>query len=117
MATGTLPSDYQAFLQSIKARVQQAQLRAVVAVNKELILLYWQIGKEILQRQQREGWGAKVIDRLSADLHAAFPQMKGFLPAISNICVRLRRRILKNHLCSRLLHKFPGSTTVFYSTK
>jgi hypothetical protein len=67
-------SDYQAFLQSIKARVQQAQLRAVVAVNKELILLYWQIGKEILQRQQREGWGAKVIDRLSADLHSAFPQ-------------------------------------------
>jgi hypothetical protein len=55
MATGTLPSDYQAFLQSIKARVQQAQLRAVVAVNKELILLYWQIGKAILTRQKREG--------------------------------------------------------------
>jgi predicted nuclease of restriction endonuclease-like (RecB) superfamily len=75
-----LPADYQALLQSIKIRVQQAQLKAVVAVNTELIVLYWQIGKEILARQEKEGWGTKVIDRLSADLHAAFPQMKGFSP-------------------------------------
>ena len=80
MPTDILPSDYQAFLRSIKTRVQQAQLRAVVAVNKELILLYWYIGKEILARQEKEGWGTQVIDRLSADLHAAFPQMKGFSP-------------------------------------
>jgi predicted nuclease of restriction endonuclease-like (RecB) superfamily len=75
-----LPADYHAFLQNIKTRVQQAQLKAVVAVNQELILLYWQIGKEILARQEQEGWGTKVTDRLSADLHAAFPQMKGFSP-------------------------------------
>jgi predicted nuclease of restriction endonuclease-like (RecB) superfamily len=80
VTTDILPSDYQSFLQGIKTRVQQAQLQAVVAVNKELILLYWQIGKAILTRQQREGWGTGVIDRLSADLHAAFPQMKGFSP-------------------------------------
>jgi predicted nuclease of restriction endonuclease-like (RecB) superfamily len=73
-----LPSEYHAFLATIKARIQQAQLKAVVAVNTELIGLYWQIGQEIWQRQQKEGWGAKVIDHLSADLHAAFPQMKGF---------------------------------------
>jgi predicted nuclease of restriction endonuclease-like (RecB) superfamily len=78
VTTDILPSDYQAFLHSIKTRVQQAQLKAVVAVNKELIVLYWQIGKEILERQEKEGWGTKVIDRLSADLHAAFPQMNGF---------------------------------------
>jgi predicted nuclease of restriction endonuclease-like (RecB) superfamily len=59
-------------------RFDFAQPRAVVAVNKELILLYWYIGKEILARQEKEGWGTQVIDRLSADLHAAFPQMKGF---------------------------------------
>ena len=58
--------------------MQQAQLKAVVAVNAELIVLCWQIGKQILDRQEKEGWGTKVIDRLSADLHAAFPQMKGF---------------------------------------
>jgi predicted nuclease of restriction endonuclease-like (RecB) superfamily len=75
-----LPSDYHAFLQSIKTRVQQAQLKAVVAVNTELIMLYWQIGREILERQGKEGWGTGVIDRLAKDLHAAFPQMKGFSP-------------------------------------
>jgi predicted nuclease of restriction endonuclease-like (RecB) superfamily len=80
VTTERLPADYQAFLQSIKTRVQQAQLKAVVAVNTELIVLYWQIGKEILERQEKEGWGTKVIDRLSADLHAAFLQMKGFSP-------------------------------------
>jgi predicted nuclease of restriction endonuclease-like (RecB) superfamily len=78
VAADILPSDYQAFLRNIKTRVQQAQLRAVVAVNKELILLYWYIGKEILARQEKEGWGTQVIDRLSADLHAPFPQLKGF---------------------------------------
>ena len=46
--------------------------------NREVQLLYWYIGKEILARQEKEGWGTQVIDRLSADLHAAFPQMKGF---------------------------------------
>jgi predicted nuclease of restriction endonuclease-like (RecB) superfamily len=80
VTTEKLPSDYQAFLHSIKTRVQQAQLKAVVAVNTELIVLYWQIGREILQRQETEGWGTGVIDRFSKDLHAAFPQMKGFSP-------------------------------------
>lgn len=80
MGKDLLPSDYSAFLHTIKTRIQQAQLRAVVAVNTELIRLYWQIGHEIWQRQQAEGWGAKVIAHLSADLHAAFPQMKGFSP-------------------------------------
>jgi predicted nuclease of restriction endonuclease-like (RecB) superfamily len=80
VAVDILSSDYQAFLRSIKTRVQQAQLRAVVAVNKELILLYWYIGKEILARQHKERWGTGVIERLSTDLHAAFPQMKGFSP-------------------------------------
>ena len=73
-----LPTDYQTYLHTIKTRIQQVQLQAVLAVNKELILLYWSIGKEILARQKKEGWGANVIGRLSRDLHAAFPQMKGF---------------------------------------
>jgi predicted nuclease of restriction endonuclease-like (RecB) superfamily len=80
VAADILPSDYHSFLRSIKTRVRQAQLQAVVAVNKELILLYWYIGKEILARQHKEGWGAGVIERLSTDLHAAFPQMRGFSP-------------------------------------
>jgi predicted nuclease of restriction endonuclease-like (RecB) superfamily len=78
MTNELIPSDYQTFLQTIKSHIQQAQLHAVQAVNRELLLLYWQIGRGILERQQQQGWGAKVIEQLSHDLHAAFPQMKGF---------------------------------------
>ena len=69
---------YEDFLSELKSRISSAQLRAVVAVNKELVLLYWQIGRDILNRQQQQGWGAKVINRLAADLQKAFPEMKGF---------------------------------------
>lgn len=73
-----LPPDYNHWLTELKSRIHQAQQRASLAVNKELVLLYWQIGQDILIRQQREGWGAKVIDRLAQDLRNAFPDMKGF---------------------------------------
>jgi hypothetical protein len=65
------------FLAALKRRIQTAQLHASLAVNQELVLLYWQIGRDILDRQERESWGAKVIDRLAADLKRAFPDMKG----------------------------------------
>lgn len=71
---------YSQFLADLKSRIQAAQLRAALAVNRELVLLYWQIGRDILDRQARESWGAKVIDRLAADLKNAFPDMKGFSP-------------------------------------
>ncbi|MCX6359716.1 MAG: PDDEXK nuclease domain-containing protein [Armatimonadetes bacterium] len=75
-----VPADYAAWLAEVKARVQAAQQRASLAVNRELVLLYWQIGRDILERQGREGWGAKVIERLAHDLRSAFPDMKGFSP-------------------------------------
>jgi predicted nuclease of restriction endonuclease-like (RecB) superfamily len=70
--------DYDAFLRSLKDRIRQAQVRAGLSVNRELVLLYWNIGNEILARQQEAGWGAKVIDRLAQDLKRAFPEMQGF---------------------------------------
>ena len=78
----TSPStqSYAALLTSIKERIQTAQVRAAVAVNQELVLLYWGIGKEILNRQVQQGWGAKVIDQLAADLGRSFPEMKGLSP-------------------------------------
>jgi predicted nuclease of restriction endonuclease-like (RecB) superfamily len=69
---------YAQLLDDLKARVRAAQLRAALAVNRELVLTYWQIGRAILERQEREGWGAKIVDRLAADLREAFPEMKGF---------------------------------------
>ncbi len=72
------PPAYNQLLRDIKERIRNAQVRAAVSVNRELILLYWEIGREILERQSREKWGAKVIDRLAADLRAAFPDQQGF---------------------------------------
>jgi len=69
---------YAEFLLDLKARIQQAQVRAALAVNRELVLLYWQIGREILQKQRELGWGAEVVERLSKDLRREFPEMKGF---------------------------------------
>ena len=75
-----LPPDYSAWLTELKTRIHTAQQRASLAVNRELVLLYWQLGRDILERQVREGWGAKVIERLAQDLRSAFPDMKGFSP-------------------------------------
>jgi len=60
------------FLADPKSRIQAVQLRASLAVNRELVWLYWQIGRDILDRQQREYWGAKVIDRLRPISNARF---------------------------------------------
>lgn len=76
----SLPDSYPVFLQELKQRIRESQLHASISVNRELVLLYWQIGRDILVRQEREHWGAKVIDRLAADLKKAFPEMKGFSP-------------------------------------
>ena len=73
----SLPADYPQWLVVLKQRIQGARQRALLAVNSEQIRLYHEIGREILERQSRRGWGAKVIDQLSADLRAAFPDMKG----------------------------------------
>ena len=74
------PGGYADWLSELKSRIHNAQQRAALAVNRELVLLYWQIGRDILERQSREGWGAKVIERLAHDLRNAFPTMKGFSP-------------------------------------
>ncbi|NUO19836.1 hypothetical protein HUU59_10340 [bacterium] len=74
--TPSTPS-YADLLAELKQRIRSTQVRAVVAVNRELVLLYWEIGREILRRQEAEGWGTKVIERLAADLRAEFPEMTG----------------------------------------
>ena len=73
-----IPRDYADWLISLKSHISRARQRATIGVNQELVRLYHHIGTEILERQTRQGWGAKVIDRLASDLRAAFPEMKGF---------------------------------------
>jgi len=77
-AKKTLPIGYPIFLNELKTRIQKAQIKASLAVNQELICLYWEIGKEIVKRQERQGWGSGVIDRLAKDLQSSFPGIKGF---------------------------------------
>ena len=73
----SLPESYATTLQEIKTHLRNARVRAVLAANPIVIEAYWQTGKIILARQQEAAWGAKVIDRLAADLQEAFPDMGG----------------------------------------
>jgi len=75
-----LPTGYADLLAKIKRRIGTERLRTVMAANSAMVMLYWDIGGLILERQEREGWGARVIDRLSEDLHEAFPDMRGLSP-------------------------------------
>ncbi len=68
---------YAAFVGDLKKKIAAARHRAGLSINRELVVLYWTIGQDILGRQEREGWGAKVIDRLASDLGRAFPEMTG----------------------------------------
>jgi len=72
-----LPAGYAAILAELKDQIRGARIKAGLAVNRELVLLYWRIGRRILGQQQAEGWGSRVIDRLSMDLRREFPEMRG----------------------------------------
>jgi predicted nuclease of restriction endonuclease-like (RecB) superfamily len=68
---------YDEFLRDLKERIRTAQIKAALAVNRELVVLYWQIGCQILARQKSEGWGTKVVEQLAKDLKSEFPDMTG----------------------------------------
>jgi predicted nuclease of restriction endonuclease-like (RecB) superfamily len=78
-----VPNDYPGLLSALKSRIQTARVQAHLAVNRELIRLYWDIGRMIVGRQEIEGWGKAVVERLSTDLCTAFPEMKGL--SLSNL--------------------------------
>jgi predicted nuclease of restriction endonuclease-like (RecB) superfamily len=73
-----LPADYAVFLESLKSRVQQAQTKAMLSVNRELIQLYWDIGRLIVERQEQAGWGQSILERLADDLQKSLPGVGGF---------------------------------------
>jgi hypothetical protein len=77
---GALPAGYTTLLADLKTRVRAAQLRAVISVNRELILLYWDIGKIIAEAQKIKGYGKQVVERLAEDLQKEFPGTAGFSP-------------------------------------
>ena len=75
-----LPNDYADLLEGLKARISQAQTQAMLSVNRELIQLYWDIGRLIVERQEEAGWGKGIVDQLAADIQRAFPGLQGFSP-------------------------------------
>ncbi|MDT3694981.1 MAG: PDDEXK nuclease domain-containing protein [Ignavibacterium sp.] len=72
-----LPRNYQEILKQLKEKILSARTKAVYSVNTQLLEIYWEVGKTIIEQQATEGWGTKVIDRLSSDLRIEFPDMKG----------------------------------------
>lgn len=83
--------DYARMLGEIKTRIRTAQVKAVFAANREMILLYWDIGRMIAERQQREGWGAAVIPRLARDIRNELPEVKGFSERNIGYMIRFAR--------------------------
>jgi len=79
-SSSDLPRSYPEVLESVKARIRTAQIKALLSVNRELMSLYWDIGKTIVRRQEIEGWGRSVVERLSADLQKEFSDIRGFSP-------------------------------------
>src|SRR3954471_4234587 len=73
-------ASYAALLDDLKARIRTTQVKAALAVNRELIGLYWDIGRAIVERQKTEGWGKAIVDRLAVDLQKEFPGESGFSP-------------------------------------
>ena len=76
--TSITPDGYESFLGGLKERIRGSQVKAALSVNRELVLLYWTIGRDILTRERAQGWGAKVINRLADNLGHAFPTVTGF---------------------------------------
>ena len=70
--------EYSRFLSEIKSRIRSAQYEAMKAVNKEMIALYWELGKRIYEQQNLLGWGRSVVENLSKDIQKEFPEVKGF---------------------------------------
>ncbi len=75
-----LPEGYADFIGKLKDRIAQQRIKTVLSANADMVTMYWEIGNSILLRQQNEGWGTKVIDRMSYDLKQSFPDMQGFSP-------------------------------------
>ncbi len=94
-------------LTELKDRIRSAQVKAALAVNRELVLLYWSIGRDILERQQLQGWGAKVLQQLSKDLRRSFPSMKGLSFRNLNYMRMLARAWSDESIVQQLVAQIP----------
>jgi predicted nuclease of restriction endonuclease-like (RecB) superfamily len=106
------PKTYSALLTELKQRIRTARLQAALSVNRELVLLYWNIGRDILTRQNAEGWGAKIVDRLATDLRRAFPKMTGLSARSLNYMLAFARAWPEEQILQQVVAKLPWGHNV-----
>jgi predicted nuclease of restriction endonuclease-like (RecB) superfamily len=115
--TSLFPENYDAFLDSLKQRIRTAQIQAALAVNQELVMLYWQIGQEISSRVKQQKWGSKVIARLATDLKREFPDMTGFSARNLQYMRTFAESYLDEEITQRLVARLPWrqNTSLFWT--
>jgi predicted nuclease of restriction endonuclease-like (RecB) superfamily len=99
-------------LSELRRRIEEARLRAVIDANATMTRLYWNLGRIILTRQEAEGWGAKVVDRLSLDLRAAYPDMNGLSARNLKYMRAFAAAWPERAIVQRALHKLPWGVNV-----
>lgn len=107
LIAGQGKAEYQDWLADLKKQIRAAQTKATLAVNSELVLLYWRIGRDILDRQARQGWGTKVVDQIAADLRREFPDMTGFSPRNLNAMLSFAKVWSDTAILQQLVAKLP----------
>jgi predicted nuclease of restriction endonuclease-like (RecB) superfamily len=112
MAPPPIPAGYAAWLAELKDRIRETRLRTALTINSELIGLYWRIGRDILERQARDGWGSKVVDRLSVDLRAEFPESRGFSAANLRFMKAFAEAWPDPAICEQLVSKLPWGQNI-----
>lgn len=111
------PSGYVELLSELKEKIRTVQVKAALAVNAELVRLYWDIGNAILSRQSQEGWGARVIERLGRDLKSAFPDMAGFSPRNLGYMKKLAETYPDSEILQQVVAKIPWGHNVILLDK
>lgn len=107
MTKNIISAEYKVFLEDLKKRVITARNKAIFTINKELILLYHHIGKQILQSQANQGWGSKIINQLSKDLRSEFPEMKGFSPQNLKYMRKFAEEYTEQEIGQQLIDQLP----------
>ncbi len=108
---------YQSLLNDIRSAIHKAQLRAALSVNTEMILLYWETGKKIAERQAQEGWSSKVIPRLANDLKNEFSGLKGFSERNLGYMLRFALKYPKQSILQQLVAKLPWGHNILLIEK
>jgi len=103
---------YAAWLTALKTRIRETRVRAALAVNTELVSLYWQIGRDIIERQVQHGWGAKIVDQLARDLRVEFPGSRGFSSANLRYMKAFAEAWPDTAICQRVVGKLPWGQNI-----